>query len=158
MKKLIIAVGLTIGSAGCAGYVPGSDTVAYWKPNINRAEATVEYQDCIIEGVQTIPSAMTISSTPGYSSPGATYCSGDITVLSQGFGPPPPPGSNSISCQTNSGINIAPTVSSYDSNLDIKLLYIKRCMANKGYKLKPMKICMDKNDQSMNCALPVSLK
>lgn len=139
MKRTTIATLLAtvIASAGC---MPSGDTVAWYRANTNRVEATADFHDCIIEATQQIPSAMGVSSNPGYQSPGTTVCNGF---------------SNSVTCNQVGGINIAPTVSSYDANLSVKKMYVERCISRKGYRLQKMKWCEDRNDPSISCAAQI---
>jgi hypothetical protein len=125
MKRTTIATVLaTVIASGSAGCMPSGDTVAWYRANTTRVEATADTHDCIIEATQQIPSAMGINSNPGYQSPGTTVCNGF---------------SNSVTCNQIGGVNIAPSVSSYDANLSVKKMYAERCLARKGYRLQKMK-------------------
>lgn len=141
MKRTTIASVLaTVIASGSAGCMPTGDTVAWYRANTTRVEATADFHDCIIEATQQIPSAMGINSNPGYQSPGTTVCNGS---------------SYSVTCNQVGGINIAPSVSSYDANLSVRKMYAERCIARKGYRLQKMKWCENKNDPSISCAASI---
>jgi hypothetical protein len=94
----------------------------------------------MFEGVKEIPAAMGTYYNPGFQSPGTTYCSGSGGL---------------ISCNTAGGINVAPTVASYDANTGLRLEYVARCMTRRGYSLRKTPFCGSSTDTtSQDCQIP----
>ena len=124
MRRLLGATTLTICVA-LAACVPTTQ-LTYWQPGVPPVTRQSDYTDCRVEAANRVPASMQIGTTPAYTTPVSTTCSGI---------------GNSVFCSSTGGNVIGGNVYSYDANANIRDSVIQQCLARRGYQRITFPIC-----------------
>lgn len=116
MKKAIIMLCACLPIAGCI--TQGPDSVYLYKAHTTQKQKYEDMLACDIQAAKTIPPNTQVDTIPGYGSP--VYSIGD-----QIFG----------------GRYYGGSTYSYDANGPLRREVRSQCIAKKGYKILPAKLC-----------------
>ena len=146
MRKAVLVLSVSAFLSGCqstvppGGFVPGGPTFGWQKDKTTRQQRADAGTECLIQAVREVPATISNSYNPGFSTPGQTYCN---TIGS------------SIMCNQAGGINIPPSMTSFDANARLRKDYADMCMRKKGYTMGPTKFCLTPDDKtSEDCLVP----
>lgn len=130
MKKYVVIPAALIATllAGCSSTV---DVIH--KTGSTTAQRQTAADQCKIASFREIPVQMTVESFGGMYDPGQYVCR-DYRDRRR--------------CGYVGGIDIPPSVRTYDANQDLRSRYVQRCLASKGYNILTVPRCTSSADKA----------
>lgn len=135
MKRLIL-----LSVVALSGCVTGPVSYLH-KTGSSVAQRQSAFDQCRIQSMQSVPSANRTVYSPGFSTPGTTYCNRI---------------GNSVSCNTVGGVNIPDSINTVDDNEGLRTRTLNQCLASKGYTIVQLPVCQGKKDYEGDSQPPLS--